>query len=237
MKLSVNIDHIATLRQARRGIEPDPILGAKEALKAGADGITFHLREDRRHIQDADVYQLKEEINAPLNFEGAISNEIIDIILKIQPNEVTFVPEKREEVTTEGGLNVVKNKNRLISIIPKLQAQNIIVSLFVDPDEKQIKTSKEVGADAIEIHTGKYSHLKTKTDRAVELKLIENMVDFGDSLGLIVNAGHGLNYENSQEIANIKKINEINTGHSIISRSVYTGLYQAVKDMLKIIKG
>ncbi|OHD07957.1 MAG: pyridoxine 5'-phosphate synthase [Spirochaetes bacterium GWB1_36_13] len=237
MKLSVNIDHIATLRQARRGIEPDPLEGAFEVLKAGADGITFHLREDRRHIQDKDVYLLKEKIKMPLNFEAALSPEIVDIILEIAPEETTLVPEKREEVTTEGGLDVIASEKRLLNAIPRMKAKNILVSLFVDPDETQIRASKNYGADAIEIHTGHYAALSDPLEIEKEWNHIKDMVLFARDLGLIVNAGHGLNYENTQKIALIKEINELNIGHSIISRSIFTGLHQAVKDMLKIVKG
>lgn len=236
MVLSVNIDHVATLRQARRGLVPDPVVGAKEALRAGADGITFHLREDRRHIQDEDVYKMKEEIKAPLNFEGALYPEIIDIMLDVHPYEVTLVPEKREEVTTEGGLDVIGAKENLIREIPRFKEKGIVVSLFVDPDEEQIKAAREVGADAIEIHTGAYANASGEEQQRL-LQQIKEMVAFGKEQGLIVNAGHGLDFQNTSPIANIKEIYELNIGHSIISESIFSGLYQAVKDMVQIVKG
>lgn len=234
MILSVNIDHIATLRQARKGVEPCPIAGAKEALKAGADGITFHLREDRRHIQDEDVYNLFKEIDAPLNFEGSLAEDIIKIMIDTKPYECTLVPEKREEVTTEGGLNVLAYKNRLLEVIPRLKAANILVSLFIDPVEEQIKASKEVGADAIELHTGVYSN---SNNPQKEFLILKEMAAFGKVQGLQVNAGHGLNYENTKKITEISDIHELNIGHSIISHSIFNGIHDAVKTMIKIVKG
>lgn len=237
MNLNVNIDHIATLRQARRENEPDLILGAKEVIKAGADGLTFHLREDRRHIQDKDIYRIKSEIQSNLNFECALYQEIVEIVLEIIPHEVTIVPEKRQEITTEGGLDVIGTKDILLKTIPKFQSKNILVSLFINADKNQIKVAKDIGANAIEIHTGKYAHLNNPADKQKELELIREMVYYGKELGLIVNAGHGLNYENTLAIATIKEINELNIGHSIISRSIFVGIYQAVKEMLEIVKG
>lgn len=237
MRLSVNIDHIATLRQARRGFEPDVIQGALEVLEAGADGITFHLREDRRHIQDNDVFLIKEKIQAPLNFEASLAPEIIEIVEKIKPHETTLVPERRQEITTEGGLDVIENKERLLKIIPRLQDKGIVVSLFVDADRRQIEAARKIGADAIEINTGSYSHLKEKEAMQQEAKKIREMVLFARDLGLIVNAGHGLNYQNTHLIAAISEIHELNIGHSIISRSIFVGLKNAVREMLAIIKG
>jgi len=235
MNLSVNIDHIATLRQARRGLEPDPVAGALEALRAGADGITFHLREDRRHIQDADVFRLKEAIQAPLNFEAAFAPDIVELILKIQPREVTLVPEKRQEVTTEGGLDVLSSRTKLLELIPRFKDCGIRVSLFVDPDPVQIEASAQVKADAIELHTGHYAHAKGG-ELKQELDRLNRMTELGLSFGLMVNAGHGLNYENTAAVAQIQGIHELNIGHSIISRAVFSGLFEAVKVMKELMK-
>jgi len=235
MRLSINIDHVATLRQARRGKEPDVLSAALEAIRAGADGITFHLREDRRHIQDSDVYLFKKELNVPLNFEGAMSEEIIKIVLDIAPYQMTIVPEKREELTTEGGLDVIKNKEKLLKYIPLLKEKNIRVSLFVEPDKEQIESAKEFGADAIEIHTGNYANLEGP-EKEKELMKIREMAKLAKNLDLIVNAGHGLNYENTYEIVKIKEIEELSIGHSIISRAVFVGIFTAVKEMLSIVK-
>lgn len=235
MNLSVNIDHIATLRQARRGLEPDPVAGALEALRAGADGITFHLREDRRHIQDADVFRLKEAIQAPLNFEAAFAPDIVELILKIQPREVTLVPEKRQEVTTEGGLDVLFSRTKLLELIPRFKDCGIRVSLFVDPDPVQIEASAQVKADAVELHTGHYAHAKGG-ELKQELDRLNRMTELGLSFGLMVNAGHGLNYENTAAVAQIQGIHELNIGHSIISRAVFSGLFEAVKVMKELMK-
>ena len=236
MKLSVNIDHIATVREARKGSYPDPLEGALEALRAGAHGITFHLREDRRHIQDADVYRLKKQIQAPLNFEGALYPQIIKIILDTNPAEATFVPERREEVTTEGGLNVLESKAALKKFVPSLKAQNIIVSLFVDPDPVQIEAAADYGADAVELHTGAYAHA-TGDAKVRELAQLSAMTQLALDQGLIVNAGHGLNYENTPAIIGLSGIKELNIGHSIVGRSLFVGFYEAVREMLKIIEG
>jgi pyridoxine 5-phosphate synthase len=237
MKLNVNIDHIATLRQARMGTEPDPVQGALLAVKAGAHGITFHLREDRRHILDEDVYRLKEVITVPLNFEGSLSPQIIEIILNTVPYETTLVPERREEVTTEGGLDVVASRKRLLDVIPGLREKGIIVSLFVDPDETQILASKEVGAHAIELHTGHYANARNSGEADNRLKKLKSMARYAKDMGLVVNAGHGLNYENTAPVTLIPEIEELNIGHSIISRSVFTGIEKAVRDMCRIVEG
>lgn len=237
MRLSVNIDHIATLRQARRGIDPSPVFGALEALRAGADGITFHLREDRRHIQDSDVHEIKKQIKAPLNFEAGLAPDIIEIILDIEPHETTIVPENRQEITTEGGLNVIANKERLLKVIPRLKAKKIQVSLFVEPSEEQILACKEIGADAIELHTGRYSNLKDPKEIQKEFDAIKKMAELAKKMGFVVHAGHGLDYKNVAAIAQIQAIDELNIGHSIISRSVFNGVYESVREMLKIVKG
>lgn len=230
MLLGVNIDHVATLRQARRGQEPSVLDAALIAEKAGADLITIHLREDRRHIQDEDVDQIKERTSIPLNFEMSLVEEIVLKAISIKPYKVTLVPEKREEITTEGGLNVAIYRTRLIEVIQRLKESGIIVSLFVDPNLDVIKDSKDVGADAIEIHTGQYSNAKGKLLN-VELDKIREAVQYADSIGLEVHAGHGLNYQNVSNIVKIPKLVELNIGHSIISRALFVGLNQAIREM------
>ena len=230
MLLGVNIDHVATLRQARRGLEPSILDAALVAEKAGADLITIHLREDRRHIQDEDVDKISEHINIPINFEMSLVEEIVAKALIIKPYKVTIVPEKREEITTEGGMNVANYRNRLIEVIQRFKKAGIIVSLFVDPNLDVIKDSKEVGADAIEIHTGQYSNAKAKQFN-IEFDKIEKAVQYADSIGLEVHAGHGLNYQNVSKIVTIPKLVELNIGHSIISRALFVGLEQAIREM------
>ncbi len=234
MLLGINIDHVATLRQARMGVEPSVLDAAIVAEQAGADLITIHLREDRRHIQDRDVDQIKANIKIPLNFEMSLVEEIVLKALAIKPYKVTIVPEKREEITTEGGLNVDLYRQRLVEVIKRLKNEGIIVSLFVDPSLDVIKDSKDVGADAIEIHTGQYSHAKGE-DFQVELEKVKKAVKYADSIGLEVHAGHGLNYQNVGYIAKIPKLVELNIGHSIISRAVFVGLEQAIKEMKALV--
>ncbi len=234
-RLCVNIDHIATLRQARGGNEPDPVAAAAIAEKAGAFGITVHLREDRRHIQDKDVILLKKTVKTKLNLEMSLTPEIVDFAVKIAPDEATIVPEKRRELTTEGGLDVIKNMARLKDAIARLKAKNVMVSLFIDAEPKQIKASKQAGADFVELHTGRYANAKNSAQEQKELKKIKAGVIFAVKIGLKVNAGHGLNYKNTKAVASIKGIEDLNTGHSIIARAVFTGLECAVKDMLKLL--
>jgi pyridoxine 5-phosphate synthase len=235
MKLGVNIDHIATVRQARGTIAPEPVQAALLAEEAGAHGITVHLREDRRHIQDRDVKLLSETIQTKLNFEMAVTNEMVTICKDIKPACCCLVPEKREELTTEGGLDVIGNLSQIKAATTDLQSAGIEVSLFIDPDLKQLDAAKECGAKAIEIHTGEYSQFedyKLRNMRQKALSRIITAVDYGNDLGFIVNAGHGLNYHNVSEIANISGINELNIGHSIIARALMVGMSQAVLDML-----
>lgn len=234
--LCVNIDHIATLRQARGGLEPDPIKAAKLVEKAGAIGITVHLREDRRHIQDKDVFLLKKTIKTKFNLEMSINPDIVNIALQIVPDEATIVPEKRNEITTEGGLDVKRNFKILKNVVKKLKQKKISVSLFVNPDIKQIKLSKEVGADYVEIHTGRYAEAKTIQNRKYELSKIKSAAYFAHLIGLKINAGHGLNYKNVKPISEIPVIEDLNIGHSIISRAVMAGLINAIRDMIKLIK-
>jgi pyridoxine 5-phosphate synthase len=235
IKLGVNIDHVATLREARRGTEPEPIQAAFSVIEAGADFITTHLREDRRHINDKDVRILKEVLPVPLNLEMALTDEIIKIALEIEPEYVCIVPEKREEVTTEGGLDLLKIEDKLKESIIKFRKKGIKVSLFIEANDKQIECAARVNAHMIELHTGKYANAKGE-DRKKELEVIKEGTKFAIKLGLLVNAGHGLNYQNTADIAQIPGIRELNIGHSIISRSIFTGLKEAVKDMKNIIE-
>ncbi|HLB25579.1 MAG TPA: pyridoxine 5'-phosphate synthase [Nitrospirota bacterium] len=234
-KLGVNIDHVATVRQARMGAEPDPAHAAVLAELAGADGITVHLREDRRHIQDRDLRVLRETVKVPLNLEMAVSEEIIRIALEVRPEMVTLVPEKREELTTEGGLDVKKNRDKVAEAVRTLRDGGIFVSLFIDPDLDQVKESKKTGADAVEIHTGPYADATTYEASHKEYEKIYESCKLAYKLGLTVNAGHGLNYHNVRQIAKIKEIYEMNIGHSIISRAVLVGLERAVKEMKALI--
>ena len=235
-KLGVNIDHVATVRQARGTVEPEPLLAASMAELAGADGITIHLREDRRHIQDRDLRLIRQTVRTRLNLEMAATDEMLRIALEVKPDTVTLVPEKREELTTEGGLEVVNGKGDLPGYIKALQKGGIIVSLFIDPDTKQIEASRKAGADYIEIHTGRYAEAKNKEDIDREFEDIKNAVDLASRLGLGINAGHGLDYWNIKRLLSIKEIEEYNIGHSIISRAVITGIERAVREMAEIIK-
>ncbi|MBE9487005.1 MAG: pyridoxine 5'-phosphate synthase [Chloroflexi bacterium] len=236
-KLGVNIDHIATIRQARGIDEPDPIAAAMLAEFAGAHGITVHLREDRRHIQDRDVELLRKTIKTRLNLEMALTDEMIAIALKILPDAVTLVPEGRHELTTEGGLDVNLLRATLKQKIVLLKQAGIVVSLFVEPDLEQIKTSYKVGADYIEIHTGSYCEMRTEVDRREQLQRIELAISAARKLGLGVNAGHGLNYRNIGPVVALKGIEEFNIGHSIVARAALVGMERAVREMLELLKG
>ena len=228
--LGVNIDHIANVREARKTFEPDPVTMVLLAELGGADGITVHLREDRRHIQDRDLSLLKETVHTRLNLEMAATEEMVSIAINTNPDMVTLVPEKREEVTTEGGLDIIKHKNKLKEIIKRLSDVNIPVSLFVDPIQDQLEQSAEIKASLIEIHTGKYAIAKNNA-KAFELSILKESVAKAKSYGLRVNAGHGLTYQNVEPIAAIEGIEELNIGHTIISRALAVGLSQAVKEM------
>jgi pyridoxine 5-phosphate synthase len=234
MILGVNIDHVATLRQARGGIEPDPLMAAPLAMLGGADGITVHLREDRRHIIDRDLHLLREVVPIELNLEMAATAEMLRIAARVAPDMATLVPEKRQELTTEGGLNMKKNKKELKAAIGKLHRAGMPVSLFINPDREDIGISKEVGADMVEIHTGMYSNAKGKALEA-ELKRIYEAAAFGLDAGLEVNAGHGLNYFNVKPVAAIEGIRGLYIGHSIVSRAVLVGLERAVMEMKDLI--
>ena len=231
IKLGVNIDHIATLRQARKGAEPNPLEAAFICEKAGAHGITLHLREDRRHIQDRDVYFIREQVLLPLNLEMALNPEIIKIALAVCPSTVCLVPEKRQELTTEGGLDVVANKKEITALVARMHKKGIGVSLFINAHEAQVRASAETGADYVELHTGEYANAKTRKTLSEELAKLESAAQSAHNTGLIVNAGHGLNYQNTPAILHLEGLHELNIGHSIISRSLITGLYQAVSDM------
>jgi len=232
--LGVNIDHIANVRQARKTVEPDPVQYAFLAELGGADSITVHLREDRRHIQDRDVFLLKETIKTKLNLEMAATEEMLEIAKKLLPDYVTLVPEKREEVTTEGGLNVKNNVKNLKKYVEDLKKSNIEVSAFIDPLVEQINYSKEIGFNFIELHTGKYAELRGAYQYEELQKIIESTYIAND-LGLIVNAGHGLNYNNVKKIASINNMNELNIGHSIVARALAVGLEKSVREMKSLI--
>ena len=236
-KLGVNIDHVATVRQARGVAEPDPVTAAALAELAGADGITVHLREDRRHIQDRDVELLRRTVATRLNLEMAATGEMVGIALKLLPDCVTLVPEKREELTTEGGLDVIRYRSSLKDHVELLRQGGMTVSLFVDPDLEQIKASRRLGADFIEIHTGAYCEARNPASRRAELEKIEHAVRAGRKLGLGVNAGHGLNYQNVRDVAALGGIEEFNIGHSSVSRAVLVGMERAVREMVALVRG
>lgn len=232
--LGINIDHIATLRQARGTRYPDTVLAAALAEEAGADGITVHLREDRRHIQDRDIYLLKETLQTRMNFEMAVTEEMIGIASEVKPRHCCLVPEKREELTTEGGLDVVGQLGKIKSATQRLAAQGIEVSLFIDPDNAQIDATLACGAPVIELHTGAYADAETPEEQKNELQRIQKAAAYAYEKGLIVNAGHGLHYHNVEQIAEIPQLNELNIGHGIIARAVFVGLKEAVAEMKQL---
>ncbi|MBI1311813.1 pyridoxine 5'-phosphate synthase [bacterium] len=234
-KLGVNIDHVATIRQARRTIEPDPVWAASLAELAGADGITIHLREDRRHIQDRDVRLLRETVQVKLNLEMATAEEIVEIAIATQPHQVTLVPEKREEVTTEGGLDVIQHRERVGEVVDRLQNAGIEVSLFIDPERDQIAVSKELGVQAIELHTGCYADAASETAQHSELQRLIDAGAFAVEQGLLLHMGHGLTYRNVVPVALIPGVSELNIGHSIVSRAVLVGMERAVREMKELI--
>jgi pyridoxine 5-phosphate synthase len=235
VQLCVNVDHIATLRQARGGNEPDPVQGAIICEEHGAAGITVHLREDRRHIQDHDVFALRKVVKGKFNLEMALSDEIIEIALKVKPDQITLVPEKRQEITTEGGLDVKTNFKRICEIVSLFHRENILVSLFIEPEEQAVRLSKESGADFIELHTGTYCNAKGKDNIEKEKGRLFNAASIATTIGIRVNAGHGLNYINTAPILTMPGLEELNIGHSIISRSIFTGLANAVSELVQII--
>ncbi len=235
-KLGVNVDHVATIRQARGGAEPDPVAAAAIAELAGADGITIHLREDRRHIQDRDLKLLRQTVKTRLNLEMAATDEMVAIALQTMPDMCTLVPEKRLELTTEGGLDVRCNMEPLKSAVDRLRGGGIPVSLFIDADPDQIKAADKVGADYIEIHTGIFAEATDWKSEDRELIRIENAVKLAQKLGIGVNAGHGLNYGNIKRMTTVRGIEEYNIGHSIISRAILVGLERAVRDMVELVR-
>jgi len=234
--LGVNIDHIATLRQARGTRYPDPIQAAIDAEQAGADGITLHLREDRRHIQDRDVHLLKEILQTPMNLEMAVTDEMIEIASKIKPENICLVPERREELTTEGGLDVIGNESKVAEACQQLANAGSAVSLFIDADKQQIDAAIRCSAPVIEIHTGHYADLIDKNEQQAELKRIVEAVSYAHESGLQVNAGHGLHYHNVMPIAAIKDVVELNIGHAIIARALFVGLQEAVREMKRLMR-
>jgi len=232
--LGVNIDHVATLRQARGTRYPDPIQAAIEAEQAGADAITLHLREDRRHIQDRDVDMLKDILQTRMNLEMAVTDEMVAIAERIKPADCCLVPEKREERTTEGGLDVVNNADRIKNVCQRLGAAGIRVSLFIEADVRQLDAALAVGAPVVEIHTGHFADAADAAQASHLLEKIRAAVQYGDGLGLQVNAGHGLHYHNVQVVSAIPEVRELNIGHSIVSRAVYVGLQEAVREMKRL---
>ena len=235
-RLFVNVDHVATIREARRTQEPDPLKAALMAEKMGADGITVHLREDRRHIQDKDVRIIHNNIGTKLNLEMAAVDEMVAISLELKPYQVSLVPEKRQEITTEGGLDVCSQVPELIEIRKRIKNEGILFSLFVDPDINQLEACKEVKADSIEINTGNYSELVAPKDVETELLRIQKASKYASELGLRVFAGHGLNYDNVKAIVAIPEVEELNIGHFLVAQSVYVGMENAVKRMIQIIE-
>jgi pyridoxine 5-phosphate synthase len=232
IKLAVNVDHVATLREARGITEPDPVLAAGICELAGAEGIVVHLREDRRHIQDRDVRLLRQTVKTKLNLEMGAAKEIIKFALDIKPDMVTLVPEKRKELTTEGGLNVAAQKKKLKIVIAQMNDAGIPVSLFIDPDSRQIRAAKDIGATFVEIHTGRYSDAAGEEEREREFELIAAAAEEAYEVGLRVNAGHGLNYINTSRIAGLETIEELSIGHAIMARAIMVGLDQAVREMM-----
>lgn len=239
MKLGVNIDHVATLRQARGGREPDVLAAAQSAQKAGADGITVHLREDRRHIQESDVLAIKKKIKVPLNLEMALDPGVLAFALNTVPAKICLVPEKREEKTTESGLEILIQRERIAKAVAGLKAKGVIVSLFVDPEAAVIEAAAGVGADFVELHTGSFANAFAKDDPALwkkELIRLHNAAQEAHQRKLSVNAGHGLNYQNVEHVVKIPYIEELNIGHSIVARAVMVGMTKAVKEMKKLIE-
>jgi pyridoxine 5-phosphate synthase len=236
IRLGVNIDHVATVRQARRADEPDPVAAAVFALLGGADGITVHLREDRRHIQDRDVHLLRPIVTRRLNLEMAAVDAIADIACEVKPDEATLVPERRQELTTEGGLDVVAHEQAVAPVVKRLQAAGIEVSLFIDPDARQVESARRLGVQAIEFQTASYSEARTAADRARQLDVLKKATDAALAAGLHVHMGHGLNYTNVQAVAAIPGVEELNIGHSIVSRAVLVGMERAVREMKEAIR-
>ena len=235
-KLGLNVDNVATLRQARGGMEPDPVTAAAIGELAGAAGITIHLREDRRHIQDRDLELLRRTVKTSLNLEMAATGEMVAIACRVRPEQCTLVPEKRQELTTEGGLDVITSLPAVSAAVQALQQAGIVVSLFIDPNPDQLKAAAQTGADAVELHTGAYAEATGQADRERELAALRDAVTLGNNLGMTVHAGHGLNYINVAPVAVIPGIREFNIGHSIIARAILVGLDRAVREMVALLR-
>ncbi len=236
IKLGVNIDHVATIREARKTYTPDPVEAARICEDYGCDSIVCHLREDRRHIKDADVTALRKTVRTRFNLEMSVARDIVVFACKIRPDQATLVPERRQEITTEGGLDVRKNFKKVKAVVSDLRSEGIDVSLFINPTIGQIDASLESGANIIELHTGEYANAKTAVIRSSELERLRKAVSYASSKGLEVNAGHGLDYVNVKNVSAIHGMNELNIGHSIISRAVFVGIGEAVKEMLGLIR-
>lgn len=235
-KLGVNIDHVATIREARKASFPNPIAAALLCENAGCDSIIAHLREDRRHIKDRDVRELKHAVRTRFNLEMSVAPDIVAIACKVRPDQATLVPEKRLEVTTEGGLDVIGNFRKVKDVVTRLTDRGIDVSLFINPSKDVISASRDAGAKIIELHTGEYANAATSVRRKTELNILKRATGYALSLGLEVNAGHGLNYENTKDVARIDGMNELNIGHSIIARAVFVGLGIAVQEMAELLR-
>ncbi len=235
-RLAINVDHVATVRQARGINEPDPVAATAICEMAGAAGIVVHLREDRRHMQDRDIFLLRQTIKTKMNLEMGAHKDIITIALDLKPDLVTLVPEKREELTTEGGLDILSQTKKIAKVIEKMTKASIPVSLFLDPDRKQLAMAKEIGATFVELHTGRYCDVTDESKRQHELEMIASAAEEGDQLGLRMCAGHGLNYQNTALVAALPSIEELSIGHAIIARAIFTGLDKAVRDMLALIR-
>jgi len=234
--LGVNIDHVATLRQARGIRYPDPVQAVILAEEAGADGITLHLREDRRHIQDADVWRIRETLQTRMNLEMAATDEMVAFALQVKPEHVCLVPEKREELTTEGGLNILDQEPRIAAVVDKLSTAGIEVSLFIDPAKAQLDAARRVAAPVVELHTGSYAEADTVVEATQELERIRLALAYGLEQGLVVNAGHGLNYQNVEAIAALPGFHELNIGHSIVARALFVGFKEAVAEMKRLMR-
>ncbi len=236
MQLGVNVDHVATLRQARFTAYPDPVVGALLSEYAGASSIVAHLREDRRHINERDVFLIKEAIKIPLNLEMSANKKIVDIAVELSPHQATLVPEKRQELTTEGGLDLIKQAAKIKRAVDRLNKASVKVSLFIDPVKKQIKAAKDMGIEIVEFNTGRFSEAKTAAKEKKELDKIIKAVNYAKELGFFIAAGHGIDYKNVKKIAKVKQIQELNIGHSIISRAVFVGIVSAVEEMLDLMR-
>ncbi len=236
-RLGVNVDHVATLRQQRRGVLPSPLWAAMEAQRAGCDAVVCHLREDRRHIQDEDLWELSKGFRIKFNLEMSAHPEIVRVACRVRPDQVTLVPERRRELTTEGGLDLRRNRTKIQEALRRFRSIRIRIALFIDPDPVQIRWASQLGVQIVELHTGRYALVQTKPQMQREMRRLKESVECARSLGLIVAAGHGLTYENVKPVAGIHGISELNIGFSIVARAIETGFYKAVREMVKLIHG